>query len=46
MPKATPPAAALLWEPRGKIGAEIVNGPRALALTQLNTGDPESGFDD
>jgi predicted enzyme related to lactoylglutathione lyase len=30
-----------VWEPRASIGAELVNEPGALTLTQLNTGDPE-----
>ena len=30
-----------LWQPRDSIGAEIVNGPGALTLNQLNTPDPE-----
>lgn len=29
-----------VWEPRREIGAHIVNGPGALTLSQLNTGDP------
>lgn len=29
-----------LWEPRGTIGAGIVNVPGALCLNQLNTSDP------
>jgi uncharacterized protein len=29
-----------VWEPRGNIGAERVNEPGALTLTQLNTSDP------
>jgi hypothetical protein len=36
-------AALLVWEPRGTIGAEIVNGPGALALTQLNTAIRKAG---
>jgi predicted enzyme related to lactoylglutathione lyase len=31
-----------LWEPRASIGAEIVNGPGALSLNQLNSSDPEA----
>jgi uncharacterized protein len=34
-------AAFALWQPRDHIGAEIVNGPGALSLNQLNTPDPE-----
>jgi predicted enzyme related to lactoylglutathione lyase len=30
-----------VWEPRANIGAERVNEPGALTLTQLNTSDPE-----
>jgi predicted enzyme related to lactoylglutathione lyase len=30
-----------VWEPRASIGAERVNEPGALTLTQLNTSDPE-----
>jgi uncharacterized protein len=30
-----------VWEPGRNIGAEIVNGPGALTLSQLNTGDPD-----
>lgn len=30
-----------VWEPRASIGAELVNEPGALTLTQLNTSDPE-----
>ena len=33
-------AVFCLWEPRTSIGAEIVNGPGALSLNQLNTSDP------
>jgi uncharacterized protein len=33
-------AVFALWLPRDNIGAEIVNGPGALTLTQLNTSDP------
>ena len=38
------PAGAVLclWEPRTSIGAEIVNGPGALSLNQLNTSDIEA----
>ena len=35
-------AVFCLWEPRTSIGAEIVNGPGALTLNQLNTSDPEA----
>jgi uncharacterized protein len=35
-------AVLCLWEPRTSIGAEIVNGPAALSLNQLNTSDPEA----
>jgi uncharacterized protein len=35
-------AVFCLWEPRRAIGAEIVNGPGALSLNQLNTSDPEA----
>jgi predicted enzyme related to lactoylglutathione lyase len=31
-----------VWEPRGSIGAELVNVPGALTMTQLNTPDPEA----
>ncbi len=34
-------AVFCLWEPNESIGAEIVNAPGALTLSQLNTGDPE-----
>jgi uncharacterized protein len=30
------------WQPRRAIGAEVVNGPGALSLNQLNTSDPEA----
>jgi predicted enzyme related to lactoylglutathione lyase len=33
-------AVFALWQARDSIGAEIVNGPGALCLTQLNTNDP------
>ncbi len=33
-------AVFALWKPRDNIGAEIVNGPGALSLNQLNTSDP------
>jgi predicted enzyme related to lactoylglutathione lyase len=41
------PTGAFLavWEPRTSIGAEVVNEPGALSLTQLNTGDPERAQD-
>jgi uncharacterized protein len=35
-------AVLCLWEPRTSIGAEIVNGPGALSVTQLNTSDPDA----
>ena len=35
-------AVFCLWEPKTSIGAEIVNGPGALSLNQLNTSDPEA----
>jgi len=40
------PTGALfcVWEPRSNIGAQIVNAPGALTLSQLNTGDPERGI--
>jgi uncharacterized protein len=31
-----------VWEPHGSIGAELVNVPGALTMTQLNTPDPEA----
>jgi uncharacterized protein len=34
-------AVFCVWEPRSNIGAQIVNAPGALTLSQLNTGDPE-----
>jgi uncharacterized protein len=34
-------AVFAVWEPRASIGAEVVNGPGALTLTQLDTKDPE-----
>jgi len=38
------PAGAVFctWQPLTSIGAEIVNGPGALSLNQLNTSDPEA----
>jgi uncharacterized protein len=36
-------AVFCLWQPQRAIGAEIVNGPGALSLNQLNTSDPEAG---
>ena len=30
-----------VWEPNESIGAQLVNAPGALTLTQLNTSDPE-----
>src|SRR3954454_20673384 len=35
-------AVFCLWQPRTSIGAEIVNGPGAFCLNQLNTSDPEA----
>jgi uncharacterized protein len=35
-------AVLCLWEARTSIGAEIVNGPNALSVTQLNTSDTEA----
>ena len=35
-------AVFCLWQPRRAIGAEMVNGPGALSLNQLNTSDPEA----
>src|SRR3954451_20851342 len=35
-------AVLCLWQPRTSIGAEIVNGPGAFSLNQLNTSDPEA----
>lgn len=35
-------AVFCLWQARSSIGAEIVNGPGALSLNQLNTSDPEA----
>jgi uncharacterized protein len=35
-------AVLCLWEPKTSIGAEIVNGPGALSLNQLNTSDTEA----
>ena len=38
-----PPSAAFcVWQPGTSIGAEVVNGPGALSLNQLNTTDPET----
>lgn len=34
-----------VWEPRQSIGAQIVNGPGALTLSQLNTLDPERALE-
>jgi uncharacterized protein len=31
-----------VWEPRGSIGASLVNVPGAITLNQLNTTDPQS----
>jgi uncharacterized protein len=38
------PAGAVfcLWQPQRAIGAEVVNGPAALTLNQLNTSDTEA----
>jgi uncharacterized protein len=38
----TPGAVFYVWQPRTSIGAEVVNGPGALSLNQLNTTDPEA----
>jgi predicted enzyme related to lactoylglutathione lyase len=35
-------AVFCIWQPRRSIGAEVVNGPGALTLNQLNTTDPEA----
>jgi predicted enzyme related to lactoylglutathione lyase len=35
-------AVFCLWQPQRAIGAEVVNGPGALSLNQLNTSDPEA----
>jgi predicted enzyme related to lactoylglutathione lyase len=35
-------AVFCLWQPQRAIGAEVVNGPGALTLNQLNTSDPEA----
>lgn len=35
-------AVVSVWEPHGSIGATWVNGPGALSLNQLNTGDPDA----
>ena len=32
----------MVWEPRENIGAQLVNGPGAMTLNQLNTSDPEA----
>ena len=38
-----PPGAVFcVWQPGSSIGAEVVNGPGALSLNQLNTTDPEA----
>ena len=34
-------AVFALWQAKDNIGAELVNGPGALTLNQLNTSDPE-----
>jgi uncharacterized protein len=43
MAVAQDPAGAYLslWQPAARIGAEVVNEPGALTLSQLNTTDPE-----
>lgn len=38
-------AVFCIWEPRGSIGAEIVNEPGSLTLNQLNTSDPERALE-
>jgi uncharacterized protein len=35
-------AVFCVWQPRRSIGAQVVNGPGALSLNQLNTSDPEA----
>jgi uncharacterized protein len=35
-------AVFCIWQARTSIGAEVVNGPGALCLNQLNTTDPEA----
>jgi uncharacterized protein len=35
-------AVFCVWQPGRSIGAEVVNGPGALSLNQLNTSDPEA----
>lgn len=35
-------AVVSVWEAHGSIGAQLVNGPGALSLNQLNTTDPET----
>jgi predicted enzyme related to lactoylglutathione lyase len=35
-------AVFCVWQPRTSIGAEVVNGPGALSLNQLNTTDPDA----
>jgi uncharacterized protein len=35
-------AVFCVWQPRRSIGAEVVNGPGALSLNQLNTSDPDA----
>jgi len=38
-----PPGAVFcVWQARTSIGAEVVNGPGALSLNQLNTTDPDA----
>jgi uncharacterized protein len=34
-------AVFAMWQPKGNIGANLVNGPGRLTLNQLNTSDPE-----
>jgi uncharacterized protein len=35
-------AGFMVWQPKEHIGAQLVNGPGALTLNQLNTSDPEA----
>jgi predicted enzyme related to lactoylglutathione lyase len=43
---ADPTGAFLaVWEPRGSIGAQVVNAPGALSLNQLTTDDPERALE-
>lgn len=41
------PQGAVLaaWQPRGSIGAELVNDPGAMTMNQLNTSDPQAAAD-